>query len=609
MNVIQSLLRRAAPLGALLVPFVPASAQCPTERASVDSAGVEANGDSGLGAPNVNRNYLSADGRYAAFWSTASNLVPNDTNGVADVFVRDRTLHTTTRVSVDSSGAEANGASTDPAVSVDGRYIVFTSAATNLVAGDTNGKTDIFLRDTVSGTTVRVSTDTNGIEANGDNARPDISADGRFIVWHGTASNLAPQDTNATQDVFVKDTITGATNCLSIDPAGVSGNAFSGNPAISANGRFVAFHSAASNLVAADTNTVVDVFVRDRGTFTTTRESTSTIGDEGDFPSQTPSISADGRYVAFASAATNLVPADTNNLWDVFRKDRTTGVTRRVSVNNQLTQGNSVSQNGSISADGRFVAFISSATNLVPNDSNGGSFNLNTDVFVRDMAFNNTTRASVDTNGVEGDAAGSSYNACISADASTVAYYSGATNLVAGDANGFFDVFTRSCGGAPIPTQFCWGDGTGAACPCNNSGIATQGCENSYATGGGLITGAGAARVSADTFTLTVYSLPPTTAVLFFQGDQQLGSGFGIPFGDGLLCAGGTVIRLGIKFCAGGQAQMGFAASDPLLSVSGSIPSTTVSLRYYQGWYRDAAPFCSSAVYNLTSGLTVTWIP
>jgi Tol biopolymer transport system component len=600
---------RAAAFVALLAASLPARAQCPTQRVSVDSAGVEANGDSGLGAPNVNRNYLSANGRYLAFWSTASNLVANDTNGVADVFVRDRVLQTTTRISVDSAGVEANGASSDPAVSANGRYVVFTSAASNLVANDTNGKTDVFLFDRQLATTIRVSVDTGGAEGNGDSGRPDISADGRFVAFHGTSSNLAPQDTNVVQDVFVKDTISGATNCLSVDGTGVAGNSFSGNPALSANGRFVAFHSAASNLVAGDTNLVVDVFVRDRGTFTTTRESTNSIGEEGDYPSQTPSISADGRYVAFSSASTNLVPVDTNNLWDVFRKDRTTGATRRVSINNQLTQGNSVSQNGSISADGRFIAFISSATNLVPNDSNGGSFNLNTDVFVRDMAFNNTTRASVNSSGTEGDAAGSSYNVCISADASIVAYYSGASNLVAGDANGLFDVFAHGCGSQPQPTQFCWGDGSWGTCPCGNYGFATQGCQNSYATGGGLITGTGASSVSADTFTLNVYSLPATTAVLFFQGDQQVAQGTGIHFGDGLLCAGGAVIRLGIRFCVGGQAQLGFTASDTAISVTGMIPSTTVSLRYYQGWYRDAGVFCSSDVYNLTSGLTVTWIP
>jgi len=246
---------------------------------------------------------------------------------------------------------------------------------------------------------------------------------------------------------------------------------------------------------------------------------------------------------------------------------------------------------------------------LVANDTNGGTFNLNTDVFVRDMGFNVTNRASVDTNGVQADDLGSSYNVCLSADASTVAFYSGATNLVAGDTNGVFDVFARSCGNPPTPTQVCWGDGSGATCPCNNPGQAERGCNNSSATGGGLITSTGAPRVAADTFTLNLYGLTPSTAVLFFQGDQVFAAGAGISFGDGLLCVGGNVVRLGVRFAAGGQASMGFTSGDVPLSQSGLIPASTTSLRYYQGWYRDVAVFCSPDAYNLTSGLLVTWVP
>ena len=606
--ILRSRLRLLAALLALPAAAAPLRAQCATERVNVGPGGVEANDHSALGAPNVSRNFLSANGNVVAFWSSASNLVPNDTNGVADVFVRDRAAGTTTRISVDSNGVEANGASSDPAISADGRFVVFASAATNLVANDTNAKIDVFVHDRLLGTTARVSEATNGIEANGDSGRPDISADGRFVAYHGTSSNLAPQDTNTTQDVFVTDLWTGLTNCVSVDAGFVSGNAFSGNPALSANGRYVAFHSLAANLVAADTNGVVDVFVRDRGTFTTERVSVNDLLEEGDFASQTPSISADGRYVAFSSAATNLVWADTNNLWDVFRRDRATGLTRRASINSSLLQGNSVSQGGSISADGRFVAFISAATNLVPNDTNGGTFNLNTDVFVRDMWVNLTGRASVDSNDVEANAIGSSYNVCVSADGSTVAYYSLATNLVANDTNAYSDVFVHAC---PLPAypQFCSGDGFGTQCPCNNSGQATRGCENSFTTGGGLIAGAGHASVSNDGFTLTVYGLPPNAALLFFQGDQQVASGLGSAFGDGLLCVGGAVVRLGVRFCSGGQASLGVGAGDPPLSILGLLPAGTTSLRYYQGWYRDVGAFCTSDLYNLTSGLVVTWIP
>lgn len=605
------MLARPGPLVSILVSLAAASplgAQCTTERVNLGVGGVEANDHSALGAPNVNRNFLSANGNLVVFWSTAQNLVPNDTNGVADVFVRNRAAGTTTRISVDSAGVESNGASTDPAISADGRFVVFTSAASNLVSNDANNRSDVFLHDLQTATTTRISLDSSGNEGNGDSGRPDISADGRFVAYHGTSSNLAPQDTNTTQDVYVTDRLSGITNCVSVDPGFVSGNGFSGNPALSANGRYVAFHSLASNLVTGDTNGVVDVFLRDRGTFTTTRESVNDLGEEGDFASQTPSISADGRYVAFASAATNLVWADTNNLWDVFRRDRATSLTRRASINNSLLQGNSVSQNGSISADGRFVAFVSAATNLVPNDTNGGVFNLNTDVFVRDMWVNWTTRLSVDSNDVEADAAGSSYNVAVSPDGSTFGFYSHATNLVPNDTNSYADVFVRACP-LPAPTQFCSGDGFGTPCPCGNSGQAVRGCENSFTTGGGLIAGAGRSSVSGDAFTLTVYGLPPNAALMFFQGDQQIGNGFGVVFGDGLLCVGGAIVRLGVRFCSGGQASYGIAAGDPPISVTGLVPAGTTSLRYYQGWYRDVGAFCTSDLYNLTSGLSVTWIP
>ncbi len=588
----------------------PTRAQCATTRLNVDPNGAEANGDSAFNAPNVARNYMCADGRLLAFWSNASNLVPNDTNGVSDVFVRDRLTGTTTRVSVDSNGVEGDGASTDPAFSADGRYVAFQSAATNLVPNDTNGKLDVFVRDLQLGITVRASLDSTGVESNGDSARPDVSADGRFVVFQSKGSNLAANDTNNVQDVFVRDMQFAVTNCLSVDDAGNIGSLMSGNPSISASGRWVAFHSNASNLVANDTNGLTDVFVRDRGNFTTTRVSTNSIDEQGTFISQTPSISADGRYVAFSSAATNLVPGDSNNLFDVFVKDRNTNVTRRASISTSGGQGNDISQGNSISADGRFVAFVSSASNLVPNDTNGGGLNLLTDVFVRDMVQNATERLSVDSFGVEGNTAGSSFNVCVSADASTVAFYSAASNLVAGDTNNFNDVFARSCGGPPPPGAYCSGDGTGTACPCGNNGLHGHGCENSVSTGGGLLAGSGLTSVTNDTFTLSVSGLAAMASALYFQGDVQIAAGAGAVFGDGLRCVGGNVQRIGSRLSTAGGSQFGFAvAGDPLISVQGGVPAGTVSIRYYQAWYRNISAFCTPSPYNLTNGLTVTWIP
>jgi Tol biopolymer transport system component len=587
-----------------------ARAQCTTDRLNVDPNGVQANGDSAFNAPNVARNFMCADGHLLAFWSSASNLVANDTNAVNDVFVRNRLTGITTRVSVDSSGVEGNGSSTDPAFSADGRYVAFQSTATNLVPNDTNGKMDVFVRDLQLGLTVRVSLDSSGVESNGDSGRPDLSADGRFVAFHSKGSNLAANDTNNVQDVFVRDLQFAVTNCLSVDDAGTIGNLMSGNPSISANGRWVAFHSNASNLVSSDTNGLTDVFVRDRGNFSTTRVSTNSIDEQGTFISQTPAISADGRYVAFSSAATNLVPGDGNNLFDVFVKDRTTNVTKRASISSTGAQGNDISQGNSISADGRYVAFVSSASNLVPNDTNGGGLNLLTDVFVRDMVDNATERLSIDSLGVEGNTAGSSFNVCVSADASTVAFYSAASNLVAGDTNNFIDVFARSCGGAPPPGAFCSGDGTGTACPCGNNGLHGHGCENSIMTGGGRLAGSGRTSVTNDTFTLAVSGLSAMASALYFQGDVQTAGGAGAVFGDGLRCVGGNVQRIGSRLSTAGGSQFGFAvAGDPLISVQGGVPGGTVSIRYYQAWYRNINAFCTPAPYNLTNGLTVTWIP
>jgi hypothetical protein len=199
---------------------------------------------------------------------------------------------------------------------------------------------------------------------------------------------------------------------------------------------------------------------------------------------------------------------------------------------------------------------------------------------------------------------------CVSPDASTVAFYSGASNLASGDTNGVVDVFARSCGGPPPPGAYCSGDGTGTACPCNNNGLHGRGCENSFTTGGGRLTGSGHASVSNDTFTLAVSGLPTFASALYFQGDQQVASGAGAPFGDGLRCVGGNVQRIGARLSTAGGSQFGYAVpNDPLISVRGLVPAGTVSIRFYQAWYRNINAFCTPDPYNLTNGLTVTWIP
>jgi Tol biopolymer transport system component len=350
----------------------------------------------------------------------------------------------TERVSVDSSGAQANSGSISPAVSADGRFVAFASMASNLVAGaGTNSRFDVFVRDRQTGATERVSVDSAaGTEA--DNILPAVSADGRFVAFVSVQAALL----NSSADVLVRDRATGQTERMNVQIANVAGTANSISPAISADGRFVAFASNASNLVAGDTNNSFDVFVRDRQTGTTERVSVDSTGAEGNFFSSSPVMSADGRFVAFVSAASNLVAGDTNNSFDVFVRDRQTGATERVSVDSAGRQANNSSglllgnevglalgllfSNVAISADGRFVAFASAASNLVAGDTNGSS-----DVFVRDRATGQTERVSVDSTGAEGNFF--SLSPAVSADGRFVAFASAASNLVAGDTNGGVD--------------------------------------------------------------------------------------------------------------------------------------------------------------------------
>lgn len=390
------------------------------QRASVDSAGQP--------AADASNPTISATGRYVAFTSI-STLDPGDTNGAHDIFVRDTASATTTRVSVSTAGTLANASSLLAAISANGRYVAFESLGTNLVTGDTNNNMDIFVRDTVAGTTTRVSVATAGTQGNLSSYEPAISADGRYVAFSSYSSNLVPSDTNGKEDVFVRDTVAGTTTRVSVGSGGTQSNDFSEFAAISADGRYVGFMSAATTLVTGDTNGVEDVFVRDSVAGTTTRVSVGPGGVEGNGGSQTSRLasafSADGRYVAFASGASNLVAGDTNGMFDVFVRDTVAGTTTRVSVDGASNEIVGESARPSISADGRFVAFQYS-TDLVPGHQNDPTV-----VFVRDIVAGTTTKVSVDTTGQ--DANGASYWPTISADGRYVGFLTEATNLVPGD--------------------------------------------------------------------------------------------------------------------------------------------------------------------------------
>lgn len=410
----------------------PTLAQGVTERVSLGQDGVQSNGDSITSA-------ISANGRFVAFSSIATNLVSGDTNERQDVFVHDRQTGRTERVSLGQGGVEGNDFSEFPAISADGRYVAFQSNASNLVSGDTNESYDVFVHDRKLGTTRRVSVGPGGRQGNSHSVGALISADGRFVAFSSEATNLVRGDTNGRVDLFVRDRRNGATQRVSLGPDGAQGNQGSFGAAISADGRFVAFWSRASNLVPDDTNREWDVFVHDRKMGATRRVSLGPGGRQSDGPSglYSVSLSADGRFVAFDSLATNLVPGDTNDAADIFVRDRKLGTTRRVSLGSDKLQGNGRSFYGTISADGRFVAFYSTATNLVPGDTNDSE-----DVFVRDRKTGTTRRASLGPGNISGN--GPSQDPAISADGRFVSFFSYATNLVPGDTNGVRDVFVRT---------------------------------------------------------------------------------------------------------------------------------------------------------------------
>ena len=382
----------AAPVVIVVDPQASAWGHGTTERVSVRTGGVQANRESSDAA-------ISGNGRFVAFTSGATNLVSGDTNTTFDVFVRDRKTATTERASLGQRGVQGDGASLGATLSADGRIVAFLSASINLVRSDSNGQTDAFARDRLTGMVWRVSVGTDGTQADSDTSEAAISANGRFVAFTSGATgatNLVSGGTNFRADVFLHDRRTLTTRRVSVGPNNAQADgSISFDVAISADGRFVAYTSDATNLVPGDTNGQPDVFAYDRMTQTTRRVSIGSGAVQANSGAAEPAISANGRFVAFISESTNLVRGDTNRTFDVFVHDRKMGTTERVSLGKNGAQSNGISQRPVISADGRFVAFKSYATNLVAGDTNG-----QLDVFVHDRQTHTTRRVSIGSNSI-----------------------------------------------------------------------------------------------------------------------------------------------------------------------------------------------------------------
>jgi Tol biopolymer transport system component len=544
-------------------------------RASVNSVLVQGNSNSYGGK-------VSADGRYVVFASDSTNLVTGDGNNASDIFVHDMQTGGTSRVSLGFGGQQPNAGSYSPSISGDGHYIAFVSDATNLVPVDTNSKTDVFVRDQLAGSITRVSVSSLGEQGDGYSYQCAISSDGRYVAFTSTAYNLAQGGAFGYPSVYVRDLQMGTTVCASVNPSGQSGTGGSSYPSITADGHYVAFQSDSTDLVPGDTNAATDIFVRDMLLGVTVSPTVDPNWVIGNAASDGPSISADGRYVAFDSSATNFVLGDTNGLTDVFVKDVQTGTVVRASVDSAGSQGvGGSSYQAAISGDGRYVAFSSAATNLVANDSNG-----RTDVFLHNLQGGQTIVLSAAMTQGNLD----SFEATISGDGRFIGFQSDATNLVPGDTNGVQDVFLYDsaalCGGQ---TLYC-------TAKVNSQGCAPQIC----AEGQPSISG-------PDNFYVTAHSeLNNKTGIFLWSLAPN-----SVPLGGGLLCLHSPIVRTpgqnsggtpGVNDCTG---TYSFFFSHAYIAAHSLGSGSTV---YGQYWSRDPF-FAPPTNIGLTNGIQFTISP
>jgi Tol biopolymer transport system component len=401
---------------------------------------------------------LSYDGRFVAFESIAPNLVPDDFNERDDVFVRDRVAGTTERVSVDSFGDEGDQSSSDPDLSPDGRFVAFLSLATDLVPDDANGLADVFVHDRQTQRTERVSVALGGGDPDDNSNDPAVSADGRYVAFQSWASNLVPGDANGGSDVFVYDRSTGITERVSVafDGGDPDGNSFV--PSISDDGRWVAFQSGASNLTDEDVLPAVRVFVFDRTTGSTRLASKRIDGTADEGPSFGPRLSGDGRWITFSSFDVGLVAEpDLDFALDVFLFDLESDERILITATDDRRR-QSIPED--ISADGRFVVFLSDSRTLLP----GNGFKRG-DVYVFDRVSGEITRANRTATAAANRC---SNEGALSGDGHLVAFKSRAPNLVPDDTNDTEDVFVGLAGFTCRSDADCL---TNAFCEANPAGI------------------------------------------------------------------------------------------------------------------------------------------
>lgn len=471
---------------------------------------------------------ISADGVVVAFISTATNLVTADSNGHPDVFVHDRGDQSTERASLGAGGADANAAALGCHVSGDGRFVVYHSAASNLASGDSNGLSDVFLWNRITKTTQCISVLPSGVAASGDSAGGSLSFDGSFVAFSSAAPDLISGDNNGDWDLFLWSSQTGSIELVSVGLAGGSGNAQSHatgqNVVVSRDGRFVAFSSLASDLVNGDTNGKFDVFLRDRWAGITERVSLGASGVEANGNSFGGGMSDDGRIICFMGDATNLVSSATTPGVRGFVRDRVIGVTTALGINSIGVAAESFSPG--LDSTGDFVVYWSADSSLVPGDTNNEP-----DVFMEDLRTRSVVRVNVGTFGQQSSAY-TPLGASASRRGREVVFVSCAANLVAGgDGNGgAADVFVRSAA-AMEPFVYC------------SSKQNSLGCQPFISASGWPCVG------SSAPFQVSAASFLSNTVGLFFYSTSNRTS---VPFLGGTLCFGPPRRRTRVQSSGGG---------------------------------------------------------
>ncbi|HVJ97241.1 MAG TPA: fibronectin type III domain-containing protein [Acidimicrobiia bacterium] len=545
------------------------------------------------GAPSGQSDSSSASstGRFVAFTSTANNLVADDSNGVTDVFRRDTQTGTTIRVSVTNGGSQLNDASSDPAISADGRYVAFISASPSVVSGDTNDAPDVFVRDTQSATTTLVSVDTTGVQAPDGADEVAISGDGRWVAF-STASALISTDTNEGSDIYARDTVANTTTRITVAAGGWE-------PAVNGDGRYYTFTTTCG--------TITCIFRKDRVNGNNVRVSNSATGTLPNGASYNSAITSDGTKIAFESEASNQVsPADANGTVDVYLRNMTTSSNTRVTVSSSGGETNNWSFEPSVSDDGRYVAFSSLATNHTAVTESDAAI----DVYVRDLSTGVTERFSRSPFGtaLDGDSAGP----VLAGDGSALAYTSFASNVVAGTTTRG-QVYRTLLSNATAPTAPQNVSATGAnasatvtwTVPASNGGSALTSYLVTSTPGGLTATAAGDATstnvtglTNGVTYTFTVRA---QNAVGY--GDASAASNPVTPSGPSAVAPSVPQTVTAIAGNAAATVSWSTPASDGGSPITGYVATSTPG-----GFTASAGPAATSvAVTGLTNGTPYTF--